>query len=240
MSGNRQTGIARGPIRSFWRRPARRGPASSVLELGCGVGVASLCLAARVEGLSLTGVERQADYAAWPRRNAERRAFRWRSWRPTSRACRPPAADVLRPRDRQPALFPRRCGTARRTRWQGSVLSRGHGLAFGSTVARARLKPRGWLTMIQHADRCPTCWRSLRGFGSVSFAPAIAGRARRAGSFCGRARAGGRRFSCLRPFLYMKARRICEDGESYTPEVQRGPARRGGAALARWRAIGRN
>lgn len=48
--------------------PARTG--ERVLELGCGVGVASLCLHARVAGLSLTGVELQPDYAALARRNA--------------------------------------------------------------------------------------------------------------------------------------------------------------------------
>jgi tRNA1Val (adenine37-N6)-methyltransferase len=49
--------------------PAQAG--DSVLELGCGVGVASLCLGARVSGLTLTGIERQGDYAALARRNAE-------------------------------------------------------------------------------------------------------------------------------------------------------------------------
>lgn len=41
----------------------------SVLELGCGVGTASLCLGARVPGLALTGVEIQAHYAALARQN---------------------------------------------------------------------------------------------------------------------------------------------------------------------------
>lgn len=45
-------------------------PGQSVLELGCGVGVASLCLSARVTGLSLTGLELQADYAALAQSNA--------------------------------------------------------------------------------------------------------------------------------------------------------------------------
>ena len=40
-----------------------------VLDLGCGVGAAALCLAARVPGLDLTGVELQEDYAALARRN---------------------------------------------------------------------------------------------------------------------------------------------------------------------------
>lgn len=49
--------------------PAETG--QSVLDLGCGAGAAALCLAARVPGLRLTGVEVQADYAALARQNAE-------------------------------------------------------------------------------------------------------------------------------------------------------------------------
>ncbi|GGA16192.1 tRNA1(Val) (adenine(37)-N6)-methyltransferase [Neptunicoccus cionae] len=49
--------------------PAKRG--DKVLELGCGVGVASLCLGARIAGLSQTGLELQADYAALALQNAE-------------------------------------------------------------------------------------------------------------------------------------------------------------------------
>lgn len=44
-------------------------PGQSVLELGCGAGVASLALQARVGGLSAVGLEIQADYAALARRN---------------------------------------------------------------------------------------------------------------------------------------------------------------------------
>ena len=39
-------------------------PGETVLELGCGVGVVSLCLAARVPGVAVHGVEVQAHYAA--------------------------------------------------------------------------------------------------------------------------------------------------------------------------------
>ena len=43
----------------------------SLLDLGCGAGVASLCLGRRVPGLRLTGVEMQSDYADLARRNAD-------------------------------------------------------------------------------------------------------------------------------------------------------------------------
>ena len=48
--------------------PARGG--QSVLDLGCGAGAAVLCLAARVPGLRLTGVDLQPFYADLARRNA--------------------------------------------------------------------------------------------------------------------------------------------------------------------------
>lgn len=42
----------------------------SVLELGCGVGVAMLCLGHRIPGLKITGLEIQPDYAELARQNA--------------------------------------------------------------------------------------------------------------------------------------------------------------------------
>ena len=48
--------------------PAESG--QSVLELGCGAGAAVLCLAARVPGLIMTGVELQPAYAKLAERNA--------------------------------------------------------------------------------------------------------------------------------------------------------------------------
>ena len=47
-----------------------------VLELGCGAGVASLCLAARVADLQSVGVERQPAYADLARRNAAANGLR--------------------------------------------------------------------------------------------------------------------------------------------------------------------
>lgn len=50
-------------------------PGERVLELGCGVGAAALCLAARVPGIDLHGLEVQPAYAALARRNAEANAL---------------------------------------------------------------------------------------------------------------------------------------------------------------------
>ena len=53
--------------------PAHAG--HTMLELGSGAGTASLCLAARVPGLSLTGVEIDPDLAALAARNAAANGF---------------------------------------------------------------------------------------------------------------------------------------------------------------------
>lgn len=45
-------------------------PGESVLELGCGVAVASLCLARRVKGLRMTAIELQEAYLKLARNNA--------------------------------------------------------------------------------------------------------------------------------------------------------------------------
>lgn len=56
--------------------PARKG--ERVLEAGSGVGVASLCLAARVAGADVCGLELQADLVRLARENARRNALQTR------------------------------------------------------------------------------------------------------------------------------------------------------------------
>ena len=53
--------------------PARSGDA--ILEAGCGAGVASLCLLARVSGVAVTGVEADPALAALARENAAANGF---------------------------------------------------------------------------------------------------------------------------------------------------------------------
>jgi len=209
--------------------PARSG--DHVLELGCGVGVASLCLAVRVGGLTLTGVERQADYAALARRNADEAAA----------PLRIVEADITRlPAElRQmafdqvianPPYFRAGAGTAARDAGREASLREDTALRVWAEVARARLKPRGWLTLIQKAERLPDVLAVLDGFGSVSVRPLQSREGRAAGRVILRARKGGRApFRLLAPVVLHEGDAHLEDGDSYTPGVQ--AVLRAGAAL---------
>ncbi|MEO1788814.1 MAG: methyltransferase [Pseudomonadota bacterium] len=129
-------------------------PGETVLELGCGVGVASLCLMARVPGLSVTGVELQPAYAALAARNAQRNGM----------AMQVVAGDITRMppevRDQSfdhvitnPPYFLRRDGTPASDRGREQALGEETHLSAWIDAALRRLAPGGCLTVIQRADR---------------------------------------------------------------------------------------
>jgi hypothetical protein len=236
MSGNRNKGIAPGPIRSFWRRPARRGRGAAFWNSAAAWG--SPRSASRTGRGSVADRGRAAGRlrGAGPAQRGEAGLKLEVVEADIARLPAEPAADVLRPRDRQPALFPRRCGHGRAGHpGKEASFREDTDLRTGSR-SRARLRRRGWLTMIQLADRLPDMLAALDGFGSVGDAPAIAGRARCGpGPSAARARAGGRRSSCLRPLLLHEGAAHLRRRGKLHARGERGPARRGGAALARSR-----
>ena len=132
--------------------PARRG--DTLLELGTGVGTASLCLAARVAGCAIDGVEMEESLVALANHNAAANRFAERAkfheadalalpaWlrRDFSHVfCNPPFHD-------EDAHLPPHRAKARATHDHGNL---GKWLLAGLK----RVAPRGTLTMIIRADR---------------------------------------------------------------------------------------
>jgi tRNA1Val (adenine37-N6)-methyltransferase len=186
-------------------------------------------LRTRVEGLSVTGVERQADYAALARRNAEEAAL------PVEVV----EADIAiaGPSLRQmsfdhvianPPYFRADAGTGAQDRARKRPFARTRHLRLDRGRARAAEAP-GWLTMIQNADRLPDMLASLDGFGSISVRPCNrgSGALRPVPSAGAQGRAGA--VPCLRPLLVHEGAAHLRRRESYTPEVKR--VLRDGAAL---------
>lgn len=134
--------------------PARQGQA--VLELGCGVGVASLCLAARVPGLALTGLELQPAYADLARRNAAENAAPLTVIEGDLAAM--PAELRARAFDHviaNPPYYPAGGGTPARDAGRETALREATPLALWVAAGMRRLRPGGIFTLIQDAARLP-------------------------------------------------------------------------------------
>lgn len=195
-------------------------PGETVLELGCGAGVASLCLARRVGDLELTGLERQAEYAALARRNAEANALPLTVIEGDLAA--PPHLLKGASFDHvlmNPPFF--LGGTAALDGGRAIARREETPLAMWVDAALRRLKPKGWLTVIQRADRLDGLIYGLHGrAGALTILPLAAREGREAGRVILWARKGGRApLRLLAPFVIHKAARHEADGEDLTPEA---------------------
>lgn len=210
--------------------PARAGEA--VLELGCGAGQALLCLAARVPGLALAGVELQAPYADLARRNAAASGQAIDVYE-TDLAAMP---EALKQRQfhhviANPPYY--RAGAHSQARDAGRKVALGEGTPLADWIAAAarRLAPKGYLHMIQRADRMPDMLAGCSGMlGSLEVLPLAPRQARAAELVILRARKGGRAdFRLHAPLILHEGDRHERDGESYRPEIR--AVLRDGAAL---------
>ncbi|MFN3645435.1 MAG: tRNA1(Val) (adenine(37)-N6)-methyltransferase [Gemmobacter sp.] len=209
--------------------PARTG--QSVLELGCGVGVASLCLGTRVAGLRLSGLELQPEYAELARHNAcvsgislEVHEGDLRDMPP---ALRIPFDHVIA----NPPYFAPQDGTAARDPGRETAQREATPLADWLAAARRRLQPGGWLTLIQLADRLPDLLAGMEGFGAVSVLPLAPRPGRPANRVILRARKGARGpFRLLAPLILHDGPAHDGDRENYSPAAR--AVLRDGAALA--------
>lgn len=131
-------------------------PGQAVLELGCGAAPALCCLGVRVPGLRLAGLEIQPGYAALARRNLSENGLAGDIWEGDLAA--PPVAMRAERFDAVMANPPyfeshRRVASVDRAR----EMARAGETPLETWVATAsrRLKPRGYATFIQRAERLP-------------------------------------------------------------------------------------
>jgi len=193
--------------------PARSG--ERVLELGCGAGVASLCLGARVPGLALAGLELQPDYAALARHNGARAGQDFEVFEGDLAA--PPAALRARSFDHviaNPPYFAHPGAAAADTGREVAQREATPLLAWVQTGLK-RLVNGGHLTLILRADRLPDALAAMGpGAGSVMVRPIAARAGREAGRVLVLLRKGGRgQFRLLAPFHMHAAAHHLRDGE---------------------------
>ncbi len=196
-------------------------PGQSVLDLGCGVGTAALCLGVRVRGVVLDGVEVQADYADLAGRNAARNGIALTVTEADLTAL--PAA-LLRDFDHVIANPPYylRSGSPSPVPGRDTALRAEVPLGIWVDAAARRLIPGGWLTLICGTDGLPEVLAALgTRMGSACVLPLAA----RAGSpalrIILRARKGGRAaFRLLPPFIMHDGAAHDADRDSYSPAAK--------------------
>jgi tRNA1(Val) A37 N6-methylase TrmN6 len=154
--------------------PAR--PGETALDLGCGAGAAALCLAARVPGLVLAGLEIQPAYAALARRNAEANGAALTVHEGDVAA--PPAALRAQVFDHviaNPPFFEAAAPGSPVADRDAARREGAGGAALWIDAGLRRLKQGGWLTVIHRAERLPEMLASLAGrAGAVAVLPLAA------------------------------------------------------------------
>lgn len=195
-------------------------PGDSVLDLGCGVGAAALCLGLRVPGLLLAGLELQEDYADLARRNGERNGQAIEVV--TGDLARMPAA-LRRDFDHviaNPPWYPAG-GTPSPLPGRALALRADLPLADWVAAAARRLRPGGTLTLIAGADSLPALLAALPPkLGSAAVLPLAPRQGRAAPRLIVQARKGGRApFRLLFPLVLHQGDAHDGDRESYTPQA---------------------
>ena len=206
--------------------PAR--PGESVLELGSGAGVAALCLACRVEGVAVTGLELQADLVALAARNAAANDLAGRVRFLAGAVEDPPDALDAERFDHammNPPFFVEGRDDAPPDASRATAhIADAEALARWTKCARIYLKARGTLTAILPTDRLPDMLAALeKGFGGIAVIPLWPDAATAAKRLVVTARLGSRAPFALKPGLILH-----ENGKN-TPAAE--AILRGGEAL---------
>jgi tRNA1(Val) A37 N6-methylase TrmN6 len=154
--------------------PAR--PGESALDLGCGAGAAALCLAARVPGVDLSGLELQPAYAALARRNAAAQGVAMIVHEGDVGAPPPELkAQVFDHVIANPPFFEAGAPASPAADRDAARRDGAGGVALWIDAGLKRLKQGGWLTVIHRAERLPDMLAPLAGrAGSVAVLPLAA------------------------------------------------------------------
>lgn len=155
----------------------------SVLELGCGAGVAMACLCYRVARLDAVGVEIQPEYAELAARNAAQNRLAYTVVL-GDLAMMP---DVVRLQNfdhvmMNPPFFEATAKTGPNDPGKNTAHMEGQAdLADWIEIGLRRLKPKGWLSIIHLAERLPEMLTPLQaGVGNIHVLPIASRRGRAA------------------------------------------------------------
>lgn len=195
----------------------------SVLELGTGVGTAALCLAERVAGLTVSGVEIQPEYAELARQNGQLNKVDF-NVHTADLAKLPPEIKQQRYDHviANPPYFDRTSGHAATDMGRETAMGEDTPLPVWLDIAARRVAPKGFVTFIHRAERLNCLLSYLpSSLGSVQVQPLQPRKGRDSHLLILRARHSGR--SPLRlhaPICMHEGAFHAEDRDDYTPEIR--------------------
>ncbi len=167
-------------------------PGQTVLDLGCGVGTAGLCLCHRVRGVQVTGLEILPNYVALAQTNAQTTGLSMTTY--CGDLLSPPRPISTAQYDHiitNPPYFKQ--GTAAANKDRASGRQESAPLSSWIEFACKRLAPKGTLTMIQHIERLPEVLaESQSRLGSIIVQPLVAREGRPPKLFLMQSRKAGR------------------------------------------------
>ena len=191
----------------------------SILEIGCGVGVASLCLAQRIEGLQIMGLEIVPQIAQLARDNA-------RENRLVIKVLTGDIADMppnLRSLQfdhvmANPPYFDRRRGSEATSILKERSKGEHTPLSAWTQAAGRRVKPKGFVHFIFRTERLPELLQALpSNLGSVEVVPLVPRSQKPSGLMILSARKSGRASFKLLPEIVMhKDKKHSKDRPDYT------------------------
>ena len=197
-------------------------PGERVLDLGCGVGVAGLCLARRVPGVLIAGLEREAQYAALARRNGAAAGIEFEVHE-GDLAMMPVALRQIQFDHvmANPPYFKRDQSTAAPRALREAAMGEETPMADWVMAAAKRTRPGGSVTFIQRVERLPELLGLMCAhIGSVQVLPLIPRAGRAAQLVLIKGRRGGRAPFRLQDGIVMHQEAAHPgDKEHYTPQI---------------------
>ncbi|WP_317056818.1 tRNA1(Val) (adenine(37)-N6)-methyltransferase [Roseovarius rhodophyticola] len=194
-------------------------PGDSILDLGCGAGVAGLCLARRVPGIALTGLELQAQYAELATQNAAENGI------DMTVILGDIAAPPTEIKDKQfshvianPPYFDQARRTAADDIGREVALAGSAPLSDWVATAAKRTCPKGTVTFINRTERLPDLLSAFRThLGSLEALPLAprSGRAAKLILLRGR-KNGNAEFRLHQPWILHEGDKHLADAENYT------------------------